>query len=709
MLEKIGKGYRYLKRYGKKRFLLRVWEKILGLVQPGPEPPTAPVQTATGRKASELPLAEKLLDVFLATNARLEFPRHEHPVVSFVILLYNRVEMTYQCLVSLIAHTSVPYEVILVDNASTDRTSRLLERTSNAVVLRNPVNDGFVDGCNQGAARACGKHLLFLNNDVELTTDIASVLVQTLEGDPSIGAVGGKLVFPDGRLQEAGSIIWQDGTTSGYGRDDDPDQPKYSYLREVDYCSGALLLTPRERFLSLGGFDPVYRPAYYEEADFCMRLRKNGYRVIYQPLATVTHHEFGSGSKEPAMRLQTINRERFVQRWKDALREHWPRESTDPTIAREPKSRRKNLLFIDDRVPDPNLGCGYPRTYRVLQQLAALGTRVTFFPLLLSDPEPETARVLQQKGIEVMYAAGPLDLEAFFSARRAYYDAVFISRPHNMHTALPIVKKYAPEVPVVYDAEAVFALRDILYEEVVQGRICSAAQKEARIEKEMTLAKAGDLVTAVSDREQSLFIRYGVKRARVVGDLFTAKPTPRPFSQRQDILFVGSVLHSPSPNEDAILYFVREIFPRVQRELSCRLHIAGTVTRRSVWDLNSETIHVTGKVENLTPYYDQCRLFIVPTRYSAGIPLKLLEATAHGLPTVATPLIADQLGWRAGEDLLVGKEPTDFAARVVELYHNETLFLKLRENALARLQAEFSEERFKEDLSSVLREVLQTK
>src|SRR5205085_6064186 len=110
----------------------------------------------------------------------------------------------------------------------------------------------------------------------------------------STGAVGGKLVFPDGRLQEAGSIIWSDGSGDAYGRGGDPASPEFNFARPVDFCSGALLLTPRSLFERLGGFDERYRPAYYEDADYCARLWARGYTVRYEPAAVAIHHEFGS-------------------------------------------------------------------------------------------------------------------------------------------------------------------------------------------------------------------------------------------------------------------------------------------------------------------------------------------------------------------------------------------------------------------------------
>src|SRR4030095_5145738 len=183
-----------------------------------------------------------LADFLGSPAARLRFALAPEPTVSIVVLTYNRAPYTYRCLESILRHGDVPYELIIVDNASQDDTDRLLERLENAIILRNPVNAGFGGGCNQAARIAKGEYLLLLNNDAALTAGGLRVLVETVTRVPDCGAVGSKIVTLDGRLQEAGSIIWDDGTTQGYGRQGNPAAPEFSYLREVDYCSAACLL-----------------------------------------------------------------------------------------------------------------------------------------------------------------------------------------------------------------------------------------------------------------------------------------------------------------------------------------------------------------------------------------------------------------------------------------------------------------------------------
>jgi GT2 family glycosyltransferase len=149
-------------------------------------------------------------------------------------------------------------------------------------------------------------------------------LLRTFREHPDAGAVGGKLLYPDGRLQEAGSSVFSDGSAANFGRDDRViEAPAYNYLREVDYCSGALLATPRALFAEIGGFDKRYAPGYYEDTDYCFEVRKHGYRVYYQPESVVVHTEGGTGGTDltsGAKRFQVVNHEKFARKWKDALR-----------------------------------------------------------------------------------------------------------------------------------------------------------------------------------------------------------------------------------------------------------------------------------------------------------------------------------------------------------------------------------------------------
>ncbi|HET7925690.1 MAG TPA: glycosyltransferase, partial [Rhodanobacteraceae bacterium] len=220
--------------------------------------------------------------------AHFAVPTSATPHVSIVIPVYDKVAYTSACLRSLAEHAgAIPFEVIVVDDCSNDRTQERLADVEGIRVLRNAENLGFIGSCNAGAAAARGELVLFLNNDTRVTAGWLEALVRCLDEAPDAGLVGAKLIYPDGRLQEAGGIVFDDASGWNYGRFDDPDDPRYAFRREADYCSGAAILLRTDLFRRLGGFDTRYAPAYYEDTDLAFAVRAAGYKVWYEPASTV--------------------------------------------------------------------------------------------------------------------------------------------------------------------------------------------------------------------------------------------------------------------------------------------------------------------------------------------------------------------------------------------------------------------------------------
>jgi GT2 family glycosyltransferase len=256
------------------------------------------------------------------------------PSTSIIIPVFNKVSYTQSCLEQLIVTLPQDFngEIIVVDDASSDETLALLERWADMdrriKILRNPENVGFVTSCNRGAESAQGDILVFLNNDTLPLSGWLPPLLRILRDKPEAGAVGGKLVYPDGTLQEAGGVIFSDGSGCNFGWSDKAaNAPLYNFVREVDYCSGALLATPRALFRELGGFDARFKPAYYEDVDYCFTLREKGYRVYYQPESVIVHFEgasSGTDLKTGMKSYQVVNQHKFVAKWSEALKKHYP-------------------------------------------------------------------------------------------------------------------------------------------------------------------------------------------------------------------------------------------------------------------------------------------------------------------------------------------------------------------------------------------------
>ena len=678
-----------------------------------PQPVAGPVKPSL-KQAMELPAA-LLLEQFLAENRRLQFSTTPTPQTSILLILYNRADLTLQCLQSILAQPCESYEVILVDNNSTDATPRLLARLSgNASVITNADNEGFLTACNQAAAIARGQHLLFLNNDTVVLGNSITLANETLLSADDIGAVGGRLILPDGTLQEAGSFIDTGGSCHGYGRGADPSRFEFMFQRDTDYCSGAFLLTRRDLFESLGGFDPAYKPAYYEEVDYCVRLWKNGHRVVFDPRVSILHYEFASSAKrEDAIDLQKRNFEQFLKRHGEWVNGKALPPTPSQVYCKDADHARTRILFLEDKVPHQHLGSGFTRAHCMLLRLLELDVFVTLYPT--NYPEQPWDEVYSDipRTVEVATGLGRENLKAFLEERSGYYDVILASRPHNLEAIQHILKEDSAllsDTRLVYDAEAMYCLRDFT-EAALNGRPIPWENQQHQIKKEIELTQGCDALISVSALETNKFLEHGVKNIHTIGFCIKNNLGPANFNERQDILFVGSVHLMRSPNADSILWFSKEVFPRIEQALQtpCRFLVAGTnlvpELEIEVAALGNPSIKFLGKVPDLAPLYNQARIFVAPTRYAAGIPQKVCEAAASGIPVVSTSLIAQQLGWTPGEDLLVGDSADELAQRCVQLYTDPALWECIRDNSASKVTKDCSPDVFNTRLANLLNSV----
>jgi O-antigen biosynthesis protein len=441
-------------------------QKLLGLRNTWDYAGLALLRPATFGKVSKALFRKKAraaLAAFLTGDGRIILPTSATPEVSIVLVLFNSADLTYANLRCLQTAIGLPAEVIIVDNASTDETSELLSRVDGARLIRNSENVEFLRGANQAASRAHGKYVLLLNNDTLLKADPIRIARDVLDEDATIGAVGGKLILPNGTLQEAGSIIWQDGSCACHGRGKDPSAPEFQFRREVDYCSGAFLMLRRDLFERLGRFDERFVPAYYEETDLSMRIRAAGYRIVYEPRVEIVHFE--GGSSEPHTRAAQIdrNREVFSRLHRRQLeKEHLPPDSR--YLEARMRSRSPRILVVDDQVPHLEPGTGPQTAADIVRELDTAGCFVTFYPLTDLHVSLERAYGLLPKTVEIM-GCGLGGLTAFLRERVRYYDTVLVREPHmlTLRERFEKVPDFLLSVPLVYDSNLTSAVREAVF------------------------------------------------------------------------------------------------------------------------------------------------------------------------------------------------------------------------------------------------------
>jgi GT2 family glycosyltransferase/glycosyltransferase involved in cell wall biosynthesis len=632
-------------------------------------------------------------------------PASDAPRVSIVIPVHNKVEYTVASLRSLAEHAgATPFEAIVVDDASSDATAGRLAQIDNLRVLRNDENLGFIGSCNRGATASRGEFVLFLNNDTLVTAGWLEALLGCFAERANAGLVGARLIYPDGRLQEAGGIVFNDGSGWNYGRFEHPDDPRFNFRRRADYCSGAAILLRRELFDKLGGFDTRYAPAYYEDTDLAFAVRAAGYEVYVEPRAEVVHFEgitSGTDTTSGIKRHQVVNRDKFVEKWSAALARQ-PAPISDARQAHLAATHRakKRVLIVDASTPTPDQDSGSLRLLNIMRLLRDMDCQVSFLPDNLARFEKYTP-LLQAEGIEALYHPFVADLPAFYRARGREFDLVMVSRHYVAAHHLGLVRAYAPQARLAFDTVDLHYLRERRAAEL-DPRAELKRQADATCAQELKLIRECDVTLVVSRVERELLAHDAPgARVEILSNVHAIRGCRAGYDARHDLLFVGGFQHPP--NIDAMLWFCGEVLPLVRKDLpDVKLHIVGSKVTPAIQALASDAVVVHGFVEDIEPLLDGCRISVAPLRYGAGVKGKVNSAMSHGLPVVATPMAVEGIDARDGEEVLVGGDAAAFAAQVVRLYRDPELWARLSRNGLDNVRRQFSFDTARETLQRLL-------
>ena len=626
----------------------------------------------------------------LARAATIKFKTHDAAEVSIIIPIFNQLELTLACLESMVRHQAeIHFEVIVIDDHSEKYVPEVLSGISGLKVFSNETNQGFVLSCNRGAAEARGQYVLFLNNDTEVHAGWLESLVKVFGQRPKAGAVGAKLLYPDGRLQEAGCIIGDDGTGWNYGRDDDPERPEYNYLRQVDYCSGACLIVPRQLFLDLGGFDTRYQPAYYEHTDLAFAIRAAGKEVYYQPAARVTHFEgvsSGTNVQTGVKRHQVINREKFLAKWAPVLRH----ASIDPSMVELARDRHApcRILVVDACALTPDADAGSLRMFNLMSMLTRHGAKVTFAATNLQVYEPYSTQ-LRLDGVEHLAVPHVCNLKQYLVANAYAFDVVILSRKSVANEFLDTVRKAAPATRIIFDTVDLMYLRLSRQAEVENSdKLRAEAERSKAIELE--LCEKSDLVFVVSHVEAELLGQHiDPAKISLVSTIHELYPNRNDFKERWGVMFVGGFQHTP--NLDAVEFFLDEVLPEVVKRLpDIEFHIVGSNMPPRLRHRAHRHIHIHGYVPDLNELYARVRLTIAPLRYGAGVKGKVNQSMAHGVPVVATTIATEAMHLVHETDVMVADTAADFADAVVQLHQNEALWRRISAGGIRNIEQHFS-------------------
>ncbi|WP_371223620.1 glycosyltransferase [Roseovarius sp. 2305UL8-3] len=621
----------------------------------------------------------------------LAFPQVDKPDVSIIIPAYNKVEVTYLALCSLlIAPNQASFEVIVVDDGSTDETAELETIVSGITVLHNAESQRFIRACNAGVDKARGDYVVLLNNDVEVTTGWLDELLAAFKRFDNVGLVGSKLLYPDGALQDAGGIIWGTGNPWNYGNRQNSNDPRFCYARQADYLSGAAMMVPKAVWNEVGGLSHYLEPMYFEDTDFAFKVREAGYTTWFVPSSVVYHYEgmtSGTDVTSGFKRYQEINRPKFKRRWaKDYAK--FGREGKDPDLEKD-RGIIGRVLFVDYTTPRTDQDAG---SYAALQEILlvqSLGYKVTFMPTNMAHMGKYTED-LQKLGVEVVYAPFYLSPQEYLMRHAADFDAFYITRFYVARDVLPQIRVLAPQAKVLFNNADLHFLREI--------RAARAEQDSARLEDarqtrkdEIDIIKQVDVVLSYNEMEHAVIEADTEGAAKVLRTPWVVHMPHKvaPLKKRRGMSFLGGFRHHP--NHEGILWFAREIMPLISGKCpDLTLTIYGSHMTGEIKALKGKRIDPVGFVEDMADAFDPHRIFVAPLRSGAGIKGKVLEALARGIPCVLSPLAAEGIGLRDKQECFIARTPDDWVSALQQLDTDDALWQKMSKAARAYMADRYS-------------------
>lgn len=618
-----------------------------------------------------------------STYPKLSFPTAANPTVSIVVPAHNKFSVTYYCLAALLfAGNKTTFEVIVVDDGSSDQTASIEQIVSGIRVVRHERATGFVDACNDGAAAATGDYVLLLNNDTEVTAGWLDELVATFANFDNVGAVGAKLLYANGRLQEAGGIVWGTGDPWNYGRDQNAADPRYNYVRQSDYLSGACLILPTSLWRELGGLSEEYRPAYFEDTDLCFKVKAAGKKLIYNPFAVVYHFEGvsnGTQTTSGLKRFQEINRPKFKRKWAELYRANGP-VGRDVELAKD-RGVTLRALMLDNQFPRGEFDAGSYAALQEIRMLQALGFKVTFAPRNMAYLGSHTETV-QRMGVEAIYHPFEQSVEKLLENRGGEFDLVYITRYSLARELLPTVRQYAPQARVAFcnaDLHFLRELRESVLLDSPELREKALITRDA----EMEVVRDVDVTLSYSAAEHVVMESHapGARIALAPWVVDTAETVPD-YKGRDGIAFLGGFGHPP--NRMAVEFFAKDVMPLILAQLpDVTFDIYGSGSGAAADLAALPGVRVKGYVDDVRDAYDGCRVFVAPLLTGAGVKGKVVDALAYGVPCVLSPVAAEGIAIRSGEEAVIARTAQQWADAVVGLYTDAKAWKSMSAAALS--------------------------
>jgi GT2 family glycosyltransferase len=642
-------------------------------------------------RASLAPLSHFQKNIFFHSHdLGFGIPTCDKPQVTIVIPVYNNWWVTYKCLRALQRSTNVcEYEVIVVNDASTDLTRDGLRSIRGIKVVHNHVNLGYLESTNRGASLAAesSKFVVLLNNDTEPIADWLDELLLVFKVHPEAAIVGSTLFYSDGRIQESGAQIFNSANGWNIGRDFSELNDMFRSVREVDYCSAAAVMVRKNFWLEVNGFDPLYKPAYYEDSDLAMSAWSRGLKVYISPRSWVIHQEgasHGTSLKSGVKKNQSINLEKFQNKWKKELNSHWDDEGS-PRVeyARDSKGI---IVICDHEIPDSTRDSGSQRTIRIIEALMSLKYHVVLSGIEFSVRNVQVEK-LRQMGVEVHTDRQSLMGSLRYRSHRISY---FWTIREEVYT------HFSDELRMINNsAPFIGDLLDLRHEDNSKIHI---AKRQLKITNEVDHAILVSPIESKKLREIS---------GKSVSDLWYDFPSRNyefAATERSGLIFVGGFRHAP--NLEGIFWFAKNVMPYL---LSLGFKetvvvIGSGLNANQVNDLAESGLTVLGYQKDIELHYASAKIAILPLQSGAGLKGKFAEALSFGLPVITTSVGAEGFPESTPGDspYIVADTAMEFAQKIMLAISDFNFCQKLSNNTRLYLDTFFSEEIFLKKVSDVL-------
>lgn len=593
-----------------------------------------------------------------------EFPITKSKLkLSVVVPVYNQWSFTENCLKNILLDLllcNIPSEVIVADDASGDETKELNRRFPTVIHVRNKTNQGFLRNCNNAVANAKAPYVVLLNNDTLLFPGFFKNLLAGLEGESRIGAVGAKVMYPDGKIQEAGNSLLRNGAGSPHGRGRERYDLRFSFPAVVDYCSGCALVFRKSDWEKVGGFDTIYENAYCEDSDFCLKLKSINKDVLFNPSAEIIHFEHGSyldsvGSKKNIKKFQEENSKKLTLKWDSFFKScPLPDYSNKLILAsnllkQNPKLDERSVLFYSPFSSHPQ-NHGNKRTiYNFCSFLKSAGYKVHFVTL-----------------------SNYLDFSYLKEMRKAWdtVDILTAAVPMTVNNATTFDAWYDPKVgEELASLSFKYGTKHVLCSYIFQSKflellpdcfnkiIDTHDQMSSRFEKlkskglpleffscspqqEGRYLRRADVVISRTAKEALVFNEeMGQEKAVVVPHLEVPKEMNKKFD---NLSRIGIVASSNIVNLYAVTDFLRQ-FIGIGLDKSLEVIIAGEV-RNLIPRLSPEeqefcknpSVKFIGFVKDIKDFYMEVDCVVSPITFGTGINVKTVEALSYGVPIFST-------------------------------------------------------------------------